>query len=282
MNKSKDQSFHSPLLAKDLRLLAQGNNTWKLFAFEQLQRGTTSRRAVRDELLSIVLFGRSGGITPTNNGDAPVFRCCNHGIHDRFGSRLELCKLEHASRSIPHDRLGSQHNRLEFFLALWTDIQAHPTDWNTFLVGRSTYCGIGIKLVRRHEIDRQVDLNSLLLGFLHDIWHDLGARLIKQRVSNLHVIIHLFEGVCHPTTNDHLIHLIQKIHDELDLISNFGSTQDGHKRPRWILQRLGKVLKLLLHQRTGHTLRQADANHGRMSAVSGSKRIINKHISKLG
>jgi hypothetical protein len=66
-------------------------------------------------------------------------------------------------------------------------------------------------------------------------------------------------------------HLVKHALDELDLVGDLGATEDGKERPVGVLEDLGKVLEFLLHEETGGTLGQLDADHGRVGAVGGTE-----------
>ena len=61
---------------------------------------------------------------------------------------------------------------------------------------------------------------------------------------------YLEESKCHATADDELIHFVQHVVDQLDLISNLGSTQNGQERPWWIVQGLVEVGQLFLQEET--------------------------------
>lgn len=50
-------------------------------------------------------------------------------------------------------------------------------------------------------------------------------------MSHLHVLSDLEECEGHAANNHHLIHAVQHVLDELDLILDLGSTQDGKEGP---------------------------------------------------
>lgn len=70
--------------------------------------------------------------------------------------------------------------------------------------------------------------------------------------------------------------------DELNLVLNLGSTEDGQEGPLGGFERLGEKLELLLHQEPGGSLGKLDADHGRVSSVSGTERVVDVDRSELG
>lgn len=77
-------------------------------------------------------------------------------------------------------------------------------------------------------------------------------------------------------------HLVEKVLNELDLVRNLGSTEDGEEGLLGRLEDLGKVLELLGHEETSSLLGKVDTDHGRVGAVSGSKGVVDVDISELG
>lgn len=76
--------------------------------------------------------------------------------------------------------------------------------------------------------------------------------------------------------------LVEHVVDELDLVLNFGSSEDGQEGPLGVLQRLGKELELFLHQEPGGTLGKLDADHGRVASVGGTKGVVDVDRSERG
>ena len=70
--------------------------------------------------------------------------------------------------------------------------------------------------------------------------------------------------------------------DELNLVLNLGSTEDGQEGPLGGFERLGEKLELLLHQEPGGSLGKLDADHGRVSSVSGTKGVVDVDRSERG
>ena len=90
----------------------------------------------------------------------------------------------------------------------------------------------------------------------------------------------------HPALTPHLAHppthLVQHVVDQLNLVLDLGSSEDGEERPLRGLECLGKELQLLLHQEPGGSLGQLHTDHGRVSSVSGTERVVDVDRSELG
>ena len=67
---------------------------------------------------------------------------------------------------------------------------------------------------------------------------------------------YLEESKCHASTNDKLVNLVQHVVDQLDLVSNLGSTQDGQEGPWRVVQGLVEVCQLLLQEETRSSVKE--------------------------
>lgn len=77
-------------------------------------------------------------------------------------------------------------------------------------------------------------------------------------------------------------HLVQHVIDELNLVGDLGTTKDGQERPLRALKRLREEVELLLDEETSSTLRELDANHGRVCTVSGTERVVHVDVAEVG
>mmetsp|Transcript_31735 Transcript_31735/g.72414 ORF Transcript_31735/g.72414 Transcript_31735/m.72414 type:complete len:315 (-) Transcript_31735:315-1259(-) len=235
-----------------------------------------------DLVLSIVVLARSGSVTSTNDGDDPILCACNHGIHKTLGADLERLHLKHANWAIPNHRLCLLHCGCIRLNRLWPTIQAHHATRDATLQSSRGDLAILTELGGSDEVTRQDDFYPFCLCLLHDFWHNLRTLLVKERVANLHVVGHLEEGVCHATTNDHHVHLVQQVLDELDLVANLGSSQYAQNWLGRCLKHLGEGIQLLGHKESRALHWKAVAHHGAVIAVSSSESITAEHIAQLG
>lgn len=111
--------------------------------------------------------------------------------------------------------------------------------------------------------------------------------MIEPIVAHLDILQSLLEGKAHPTANDQGVdllisstisrvrttgtHLVQHVLDQLNLVRHFGTTEDSQERPLGALEHFGKVFKLLLHQEPSGTLRELNADHGRVGTVGSAE-----------
>lgn len=86
----------------------------------------------------------------------------------------------------------------------------------------------------------------------------------------------------HRLVSNSRTHLVEEVLNELDLVRDLSSTEDSEEGLLRALENLGKVLELLLHEESGSLLRKVDADHARVSAVSGSERVVDVDVAELG
>ena len=94
---------------------------------------------------------------------------------------------------------------------------------------------------------------------------------MQQRETHLDVVKSLLESESHTTADDQGVDLVKHVLDKLDLVGNLGTTEDGKERTLGLLEDLGEVLELLLHEEARGALRELDADHGRVGTVGSSE-----------
>ena len=67
------------------------------------------------------------------------------------------------------------------------------------------------------------------------------------------------------------IYLVEHVLNELNLVGNLGTTEDGQEGSLGRFEHLGKVLELLLHQEAGGTLGKLNADHGGVGSVGSTE-----------
>ena len=93
---------------------------------------------------------------------------------------------------------------------------------------------------------------------------------------------HLQEGKCHATANDQLVDLVQHVLDQLDLVGNLGSTENGQEWTRGVVESLVEVLQLLLEKEAGGSGLVAFAEHGGVSSVGSAEGVVDVDVAQLG
>lgn len=166
-------------------------------------------------------------------------------------------------------------------------------------MGSKADLGILVKLVGGNVVDGEDELDIVLLCLFNEVLDLLGSLRVKERstdlpsakllssefAAHLDIVQGLLEGERHTTTNDqsvdlssayahdlrHSVYLVEHVLNKLDLVGNLGSTENSEERSFGVLENFGKVFKFLLHQETGSSLGELDANHGRMGSVGGTE-----------
>ena len=160
----------------------------------------------------------------------------------------------------------------------------------------------------RPRPNSQDQLDIVLLGLGNQVLDLGGTSLVEQRLSDFYTLDNLLEGESHSSADDERVdlkdhktalqvppsatsyttpnprptHLIQHVVNQLNLVLNLGTSEDGKERPLGGLERLGEELQLLLHQEPGGSLGQLNTDHGRVSSVGSTERVVDVDRSELG
>lgn len=91
-----------------------------------------------------------------------------------------------------------------------------------------------------------MNLDSLLLCLLHDIWDGGGTLFVEEGGADLRSVEHFVKGESHSTTNNHLVDNVEHVVDELDLVLDLGTTHNNGQWTVGTLEDFREILKLLL------------------------------------
>mmetsp|Transcript_33896 Transcript_33896/g.53048 ORF Transcript_33896/g.53048 Transcript_33896/m.53048 type:complete len:235 (+) Transcript_33896:152-856(+) len=234
---------------------------------------------MRDFVFSSPQFTTSSGITTTNNYASAVGVGFHGFIHSSLCPVSKVGELKDTKRTIPDNSLSRGDGFFEKFITLLSTIQTHKSCRDPRGIVSITNSSVFCKLISGDVINREVQFNIVLLGFFDQSLNNLSTILVKERPSDFHTINNLLEGVCHTTTNNHSINLIEQVVDQLNFITNLSTSQDGEERPVRVFQSLGEVIEFFLNQKSTGLLRVGGTDHGRVSAVTSTESIIHEHIS---
>ncbi|KAI3485128.1 hypothetical protein L1887_51565 [Cichorium endivia] len=151
--------------------------------------------------------------------------------------------------AVPEDGLGLGDGVAEELARLLAAVEAHPLVGDALGVGGGAGLGVLVKLVGGDVVDGENELDVC---------------------------------ECHATADDERVNLVEHVVDELDLVRHLGTAEDGQEGTLGALERLGEELKLLLHQETGGTLGQLDADHGRVGTVGSAEGVVDVDVTELG
>ena len=225
-------------------------------------------------VLNTVLGGDGGSVTTTDDDNLARLGSGNSVVQSGLGAACELLEFEDTGGTVPQDGLGLVDGLLEELDRLLAAVETHPAVGDTLLVGGLASVGILVELVGGDEVNGKDNLDVVLLGLLNKVLDSLAASLVEERVTDLHVLEGLLEGEGHTTANDEAVDLAEKVVNELDLVRDLGTTEDGKERTLGLLESLGEVIELLLDEEAGSLLGEVDTNHGAVSAVSGTESVV--------
>mmetsp|Transcript_57454 Transcript_57454/g.136803 ORF Transcript_57454/g.136803 Transcript_57454/m.136803 type:complete len:431 (-) Transcript_57454:58-1350(-) len=260
----------------------QGGHSRQHLALKQLQGGTTASAAVGHLVLRAVLLAGRRGVPAADDGDHSLASGLHHGVHQLLGAALKLRHLEDAHGAVPNDGLGLSHRLGVALNGGGAAVQAHEALRDALRQLHAFFdLAILAELGGASEVHRQDDLHIQLLGLLKDLGHDFGALLVVQRGANGHAVLNLQEGVRHAAANDHLVHLVQHVHDQLDLVTDLCTTEDGQHGLGGVVQDLRESLELLAHEIAGALHVETLSNHGAVCTVCSSEGIVAVDVRKF-
>lgn len=275
MRSNSSQPRHHDRTNPDFHLLTgQSSNTGQLLALQKFKRGTTTSRNVRELVLSTVLGSNGSGVTTADDNDRARLSSLDSSVEGLLSSVGEGLHLKDTGGTVPEDGLSLGNSLLVQLDRLGADVQTHEAVRNTLGVGGGANVGIGGELVGGHVVDGQDDLDVVLLGLLDDVADDLAAGLVEEGVTDLDVLEGLLEGKGHAAGDDQAVDLGKEVVDQLDLVGDLGTAQDGEERALRVLEGLGEVLELLLDEETGGLLGQLDTDHGTVGTVGSAESVV--------
>lgn len=226
-------------------------------------------------VLDAVLLGDGGGVTTSDDDDlAVLLDSVDDGIEGGLGAAGELLELEDTGGTVPEDGLGLGDGLLVELDGLLAAVKTLPAVGDAVLVGGVASVGVLVELVGGDVVNGEDELDALGLGLLNEVANGLGASLVEEGVTDGDALEGLLEGESHTTADDQGVDLVKEVVDELNLVGDLGTTEDGEERTLGLLESLGEVLKLLLDEETGGFLGQVDTDHGGVSTVSSAESVV--------
>lgn len=225
-------------------------------------------------VLNTVLGSDGSSVTTTNDDNLAVLGGVDGSVECSLGAIGELLELEDTSWSVPEDGLGLVDGLLVKLDGLLAAVQSLPAIWDTGLVGGGAGVGVWAKLVGGDVVDWEHDLDVVLLGLLDQVGDGLGAGLVEEGLADLNTVEGLLEGEGHATADDQGVDLVEEVVDQLDLVGDLGTAEDGKEWSLWVLKGLREVLELLLHEETGGLLWEVDTDHRAVRTVGSSEGVV--------
>jgi len=258
------------------------SNTRKDLALEELQAGSATGRDVAELVLDAVVGGDSGGVTTTDDDDLAGLAGVERGVHSALGAVGELLHLKDARGTVPQDGLGLVDGRLVELDGLLAAVKTHPALGNALLVGGLAGVGVGAESVGGDVVAGQDELDVVLLGLLDETGNLLGAVLVEERVANADTLESLLESESHAAADNQHVDLVEQVVDQLDLVADLGTAEDGEEGTLGLLEGLGEVLELLLHEEAGSLLGEVNTDHGTVGTVGGAEGVVDEHVTERG
>ena len=263
-------------------LTRKSRDTRQVLALEELQAGPAAGGDVAELVLDLVVGSNGGSVTTADDDDLALGASLDGGVHGALGAVGELLHLEDTGGTVPQDGLGLVDGSLVELDGLLAAVEAHPAVGNTGLVGGGGSVGGRAESVGGDVVDGQDELDVVLLGLLDEAGDLLGAGLVEERVADADALERLLEGEGHAAADDEQVDLVEQVVDQLDLVADLGAAEDGEEGTLGLLEGLGEVFELLLHEETGGLLGEVNADHGAVATVGGAEGVVDEDVAERG
>ena len=233
---------------------------------------------MRDLIGKAELLAGSRGVAAADDG---------HGIG--IGQSLchgdgTLCKrriLKHAHRAVPDDGLGALDGVRKELAGLFANVKALHVVGDG-VRGDSLHGDVRVDRVREVRsddgVDRQQQLNALGLSLGHHVAAVIDLLVVEQGLAD-GVALRSEEGVGHAAADDEGVDLLEEVVDNVQLIGDLRTAEDGDERAGRIGQSLAHDGHFLLHEEAadrGQIVRHA--GRGGMGAVRRAECIVHKDL----
>ena len=235
-----------------------------------------------DLLVSTELLGSRCGIATTDHGDCASCGSFDDSVSHSLGCLFESFEFEHACRTVPDDGLGGLDGINKKLGGFCTNVEAHPASRDAFLVAHGLGSGSGVELIGSDVVDREDDFLAGGLGLGNEFRNELCAFFVEQGGTDFDIVENLLEGERHATADNNLVGLVEEVVDELDLVSDLCTAEDGEERTRRIVQNLVEGLEFLVHEEASGALRKFNTCHGGVGTVSGTESVVDVNVGELG
>ena len=199
----------------------------------------------------------------------------------RFGPLVKRGHFKHTHRSVPYHRLGRRDDLRVTLGRLRPDVQAFPAvgdiaSRNNLFVARAAKGIPAVGVGWQHQLARSGCNEFLGQGHLIG-FHQTLARL---------AVLSQGERIGHRATDQDIVADAQQVLDDLDLVADLGTTQDGDEGSCGVADRVAQVLNLFGNQKAHHLgfvpHGQGYSDHRRFFAVAGSERIVAVDVCERG
>ena len=190
----------------------------------------------------------------------------------------EVVELEDAHRAVPEDGLGGLDGVGVELLGLGADVHA-LTVVGDGVGGDDLRYGVLAKVVGNAVVDREEDLDALLLGLLQHLAGALDPVLLLEGHADGHALGEE-EGVGHAATDDEGVGGVDQVIEDADLGGHLGAADDGDEGTLGLGEDRGQGVDLLLEQEAGVGGQVGGgADHGALGAVGGAEGVEHEDVA---
>ena len=233
---------------------------------------------MRDLVRQARLLEGCNGVAAADDGDSAVFRSLGDSLSNSERAFCKSIKLEYAHRSVPDDRLSAFKSLRVLFRRLLAGIECLPAI-RYFVDVNRLRVGIGSELVGNDEVDRQDDLDALVLCLLEQLASEVVLVRLAEGIANRQAF-GCIKRMSHAAADDDRVDLVDHVADDADLIGDLCAADDGNERMLRVLERLADVVDFLFHQEASDrldVLRNACVRS--MSAVGNTESIVDCEVA---
>jgi hypothetical protein len=272
--------LHLRGLAKPL-VVRQSGYPGEGFAFEEFQAGSAARRDVGDTISDAGLLNSSDRVSAADDGGGVVVAGDSCG--DLVRAAGEGGHLEDAHGSVPDDGAGFGDLVLKDRDGLGADVEGHP------LFGEGTFAGEGLGLGVRGElvgedvVYRQKEADTFGLRLFQSGFGDFDLVGFDEGFAGA-LALGVEEGVGHAAADDDGVSLVEKIVDDLNLVGDLGSADDGDEGLVGFGEGFAEVSEFFLHQQAGggDFDEVGDAFGGGVGAVGAAEGVVDVDVAERG
>ena len=222
-------------------LLGEGGDSGEGFALEELEGGTAAGGDVGDAVGDAGFVDRRDGISAADDGGGVVVG--GDGFGDGVGAGGEGGELEDAHRAVPDDGFGGEDFAGVGVDGFGADVEGHEVFREGTSAGEGFGFGVVGELVGEDVVGGEEKLDVVAFGLVEGGLGGLDLVGFDEGFAG-GLALCVEEGVGHGSADEDGVGLAEEVVDDLDLVGDFGSADDGDERLDGVCDGFAEVLEL--------------------------------------